>query len=80
VRGPLSEADFAQGGVQPSSEVDLARGGVQPSSEVELARGGVQVDRGGHQGCDRLVCVFLGSWISLCFAFFTSLSGFPPVV
>jgi hypothetical protein len=27
--------------------------------------------RGGHQGCDRVVFVFLGSWISLRFAFFT---------
>jgi hypothetical protein len=57
--------------------VTCARG---PSSEADLARGGVQVGRGGHQGCDRLVCVFLGSWISSYFAFFTSLSGLPLVV
>jgi hypothetical protein len=44
--------------VQPSSEADLVRGGVQPSSEADLARGGVRVCRGGHQGCDRLVCAF----------------------
>jgi hypothetical protein len=56
----------------PLSEADLARGGVKPSSEANLARGGVQVGRGGHQGCDRLVCAFLGSWISSRFAFFTS--------
>jgi hypothetical protein len=28
--------------------------------------------RGGHQGCDRLVCAFLGSWISSRFALFMS--------
>jgi hypothetical protein len=54
--------------------------GVQPSSEADLARGGVQVGRGGHQGCGRLVCVFLGSGIHSHFAFFTSLSGLPLVV
>jgi hypothetical protein len=64
----------------PSSEADLARGGVQPSSEADLARGGIQVGRGGHQGCDRLVCAFLGSGISSRFVFFTSLSGLPLVV
>jgi hypothetical protein len=52
----------------------------RPSSEADLVRGGVQVGRGGHQGCDRLVCAFLDSWISSRFAFFTSLSGFPLVV
>jgi hypothetical protein len=46
--------------------VTCARG---PSSEADLARGGVQVGRGGHQGCDRLVCAFLGLWISSRFAF-----------
>jgi hypothetical protein len=52
----------------------------RPSSEADLAPGGVQVGRGGYQGCARLVCAFLGLWISSCFAFFTSLSGFPLVV
>jgi hypothetical protein len=69
-RGPSSEADLARGGAQPSSEADLARGGAQPSSESDLARGGAQplseadlarggalVGHGGHQGCDRVVCV-----------------------
>jgi hypothetical protein len=42
-----------------------------PSSEADLARGGVQVGRGGHQGCDLLMCVFLGLWISSRFALFT---------
>jgi hypothetical protein len=64
-RWPLSAADLARGGVQPSSEADLARGGVQPSSEADLARGGVQPcrsgGRGGHQGCGLLARAFLGS-------------------
>jgi hypothetical protein len=64
----------------PLSEADLARGGILPSSKADPARGGVQGGRGGHQGCDRLVCAFLGSWISSRFAFFTSLSGYPLVV
>jgi hypothetical protein len=42
----------------PSSEADLTRGGAQPSSEADLARGGVQAGHGGHQGRDRVVCVF----------------------
>jgi hypothetical protein len=40
---------------------------------------GSLVGRGGHQGCDRGVCV-LASWVSLRFPFFTKLGGFSPVV
>jgi hypothetical protein len=34
--------------------------------------------RGGHQGCDRLVCAFLGSWISSRFALFMSFKRVSP--
>jgi hypothetical protein len=58
----------------------LPEGAFIPRARRTSPEGGVQVGRGGHQGYDRLVCAFLGSWISSRFAFFTSLSGFPLVV
>jgi hypothetical protein len=42
VQGPLSEADFARGGIQPSGEADPARGSVEAPSEANPARGVAQ--------------------------------------
>jgi hypothetical protein len=61
-RGPLSEADLARGGAQPSSEADLAPSprARWTSPEGAFSRATLE-GSGGHQGCNLLVLAFLGS-------------------
>jgi hypothetical protein len=71
--GPLSEADLARGGVSPRARRTSPEGAFNPRARRTSPEGAFSrvalAGRGGHQGCDRLVCAFLGSWVSSCFAF-----------